>query len=253
MNTLKNKLVLPVIASTLLLFNSVSANAHNNECHLSLKNDLSVTPDHIRIIEDDETMVDIYKDRILFIKGEQIQLTDKQQSMINEYSTSIRKAIPEVTEIAIEAVGLAFEGLNAGLGKFVDMEVHEDKFKIIQEKIREKYNSNEGRYSITEGEFNMDIDDGEVDELVNEIVDDMVPTIIGGLISNMGQAIASGDDIDFDNFGENIEREIEAKADLIEVKADAFCNSMKRVDKLEQALVATNPKFVYLDLLEIEH
>jgi len=257
MNTSKNKAALSMLLSSLFVFNSAAVIAHEeeNQCHLSLNNDLSVTPEHIRIIEDDETLVDIYKDNILFIKGEQMNLNDQQKTMLLEYSTSIRNAVPEVTKIAVDAVGLAFEGINIALGDLVDMDDHKDKFKELQEKIHDKYQGNEGNYSITKGEFNVEIDDEEIDVLVEELVEDMVPNLIGGLISGIGQAIASGEDIDIelDDMGDKIEREIEAKAELIEVRADAFCNKMKSLDKLEQKLIASNSDFADLDLLEIDH
>jgi hypothetical protein len=257
MNTSKNKTALSLLVSALLLMNASNAFAHDdheNQCNLSLNNDLSVTPEHIRILEDDETLVDIYKDNILFIKGEQMQLNDKQQKMIVEYSASIRNALPEVTQIAVDAVGLAFEGLNVALGELVDMDDHEDKFKLLQQKINDKYQGSEGSYSITKGDFNIEIDDEEIDVLVEDLVEGMVPSLIGGLISGIGQAIASGEDIDIelDDIGEKVEREIEAKAELIEVRADAFCKKMKIVDKLEQKLVDSNSDFEDLDLLEIE-
>jgi hypothetical protein len=257
MNTSKNKAALFMFLSSLFVFSSATVLAHDeeNQCNLSLNNDLSVTPDHIRIIEDDETLVDIYQDKMLFIKGEKMHLTNKQKKMIFEYSTFIRRALPEVTEIAVEAVGIAFEGLNAALGELVNMDEHEDKFKLLQQKINGKYQGSEGSYSITKGDFNIEIDDEEIDVLVEDLVEDMVPSLIGGLISGIGQAIASGEDIDIelDDMGDKVEREIEAKSELIEVRADAFCNKMKRLDKLEQKLIDSNSDFEDLDLLEIEH
>ena len=257
MNISKNKAALSMVFSSLFVFNSATVIAHeeDNHCDVSLNNDLSVTPEHIRILEDDETLVDIYQDKMLFIKGEQIQLNDKQQKIIIEYSTSIRSALPEVTQIAVDAVGLAFEGVNIALGDLVDMDDHEDKFKLLQQKINDKYQDSEGSYSITKGDVNIQIDDEEVDVLVEDLVEDMLPSLIGGLISGIGQAIASGEDIDIelDNIGEKVEREIEAKAELIEVRADAFCNKMKDFDKLEQKLIDSSSDFEDLDLLEIEH
>ena len=257
MNTSKNKTALSLLVSALLLMNASNAFAHDdheNQCNLSLNNDLSVTPEHIRILEDDETLVDIYKDNILFIKGEQMQLNDKQQKMLLEYSTSIRSALPEVTEIAIEAVGLAFEGLNAAFGETIDMQENEEKFQQLQQKIKNKYKDTNGSYFIRDGDFNVDIDDEGIDDLVEEILEDMVPNIVGGVLSSIGKAIASGDDVDteFDDIGNKVEQEIEAKSDAIEMKATAFCNKMKDLDKLEQKLIDSNSDFKDLDLLEIE-
>lgn len=261
MNTSKNKtaLLLPLLVSTLLFTNASNVFAHDddvnqgeeNQCNLSINSDLSVSKEHVRIIKNDETVIDIYQDKAVFVKGEQIELTSTQQAMVMDYSVSIRNSVPEVTEIAMEAVGLAFEGVNIALGEFVDLDENEEKFKQLQQKINKKYQSDDGSFTVTEGDFGMNIDDEEIDALVEEMVEDMVPDLVGGLLSTIGKAMVTGGDIDseFDGLEQRIESEIEAKADLIEVKADAFCQKMKRLNTLEQELISIDSHF---DLLEIE-
>jgi hypothetical protein len=174
--------------------------------------------------------------------------------MLTEYSSFIRSALPEVTKIAVDAVGLAFEGLNTALSGIVDINDNKQQFEQLQQKINDKYQGDKGHYSITKGEFNLEIDDKNIDVLIEDIVEDMIPNLVGALLTKVGQAIAAGEDIDIeiDGLSDRIEQEIEAKVTLIEVRTDAFCQKMKKLDKLEQNLIDSDPKFGPFDLLKIQ-
>ena len=102
------------------LISSAGVMAHGvdfeRQCDLELNNELNITPKHILIKEADETIVDIYNDEVIFINGDQVTLDNEQQKMVTEYSLALRAAVPQVAEIAVDAVEVAFEGINAGLG-----------------------------------------------------------------------------------------------------------------------------------------
>ena len=196
-------------------------------------------------------MIDIFKDTRLFVRGDQITLSPEQQELVTEYSKSIRRAVPQAGELAVQAVSLAYEGIQAALGDHVDLSNSREKFDRLEQRISEKFNNDSGHYSFRQGEFSFDNNNEEIDVMVEEIVEDMVPQLIGGLLSNIGQAMANGDD-DFsslENLGENIEQEIEGRAEEIEKSADEFCYSLKKVDDLETELVASNDNFSYFDVL----
>ncbi len=237
---------------------SSSAFAHveisSDQCDIDLNYDLSISPQHIRIIENDETMIDIYKDEIVFIKGEQIELNNEQQKLVTQYATDIRKSVPEVAQIATEAVSIAYQGINAALGQHIDMAETKEKFAQLEQKIGEKFNTTDGHYTFSQGEFTSNVESQEVEVMVEEIVEDMVPQLIGSLMANIGTAMAKGEANfdDFDNIGENIEKEVEARADELEKKAEAFCARLKHVDEIEADLIASNTQFVYFDLLNVK-
>ncbi len=254
-----NKMTLSTILAATLVTSSVNVFAHDNSnvgsnCDMELNDTLTVTPQHLLIKQGDETVIDIYNDSMVFVRGERISLTDDQQAMIEEYSTSIRASVPEVMEIAVEAVEVAFDGINAAFGEFADLSTTKDKFEEIKQSVRDKYESNNGHYTFSEGEFSVNIDDPEVDQAVEEIMEDMMPQVVGSLLSNLGAAISNGDSdfSNFDNMEERIESEIDARADAIELKADAFCQKLKRVDQIESQLVASNIKLMELDLINIK-
>ena len=251
-NSTLNKSIL-VLAG--LLSTSAMADVHleNEHCDVDLNYDLTISPQHVLIIDQDETLIDIYNDKTLFIKGEQISLNSNQQELITNYSTSLRQTIPQAGEIAIEAVNLAFEGIEAALGGHVDLSNSRAKFDEIEEKVSEKFNDQNGHYSFKQGEFTFDTDDEQLDNMIEESIEDIMPELIGGLISNIGQAISNGEGLEsLDNLGENIEREVEAKAEQIEAKAGEFCQSLVAINNIEQDLFESNNQFIYFDLLNVD-
>ncbi|MDC2887896.1 DUF2884 family protein [Psychrosphaera algicola] len=225
----------------------------DNHCDLELNNALTITPKHILIKNEDETLIDIYDDKMVFVRGDLIELDSKQQKLVTEYAASLRAAIPDIGEIAIEAVDIAFQGIQAAFGQMPENSKLSSKFDEIKTKIKDKYESEDSHYSFSNGEFNHQIDGSGIDESVEELMEDMIPSLIGGLISNIGNSIANGESSfsDLDNLDDRIEQEIESRADEIEIKANKFCEKLKLVDKMEDELTASNSKFANFDLIKI--
>jgi hypothetical protein len=249
------KIKLALIASAIFAANAFAVDVDfEDQCNVELNYDLTITPKHILIKDNDETIADIYNNNVLFIRGEQVDLNDMQTKWLTDYSTSLRTSVPEVAEIAVEAVEVAFEGINSALGRFSDMSSTRVKFDELKDRINQKFNEQEGYYSFKNGNFTSDIDDETIDDMVEEIVEDMVPSIIGNLLANIGTAIASGETSfeELDNLDEEIEAAIEERVEVIEVKAQRFCDKLKRVDDIEASLVASNNKLIYLDLISIQ-
>jgi len=239
------------------LVSSVGVFAHgiefDRQCDLELNNELNITPKHILIKESDETIVDIYNDETIFINGDQITLDNEQQKLVTEYSLALRAAVPQVAEIAVDAVEVAFEGINAGLGNMINLDNTRDKFEEIKTRINDKYNQNEGHYSFSEGNFSTNIEDEQIGDAVKDVIKDVAPQLIGKVLANIGNSMAEGnmDFSDLDGLDTRIESEIDARTEDLEQKADEFCKNLKRVDKIEDNLIATNHKFTNLDLIKI--
>ena len=251
----KNGLLKSSLLATALA--SSSAFAHidvsTDQCDVELNYDLSISPKHIRIIDNDQTIIDIYNDEVLFIKGDQVSLTSDQQQLVGRYAENIRQSIPEAAEIATEAVGVAYEGIRAAIGSKVDLSETEEKFELVKARINEKFNSETGHYRFSQGNLSTNSDNKEIEAMVEDVVEEVIPKLIGSLMMNIGSAMAGGETSfkDLENLGDKIEKEVEARAEVLEYKANAFCSRLKEVDKIEQELVAQNDNFGHFNLLKI--
>lgn len=251
----KNNRIKASLLATALVSSSAFAHIEvsTDQCDIKLNYDLSISPQHIRIIDNDQTMIDIYKDEVLFVKGEQITLTASQQELVSDYAANIRQSVPEVAHIATEAIGVAYEGISAAIGSKVDLSETRAKFSSIEEKISAKFNNESGHYRFNQGNFGTNSDNKEIEMMVEGVVEEMLPKLIGSLMMNIGSAMAGGETSfkDLENLGEKIEHEVEARAEVLEQKAKAFCGRLKQVDEMEKDLVAQNSDFRYFNLLKV--
>lgn len=250
-----NSLLKAGLFTTLLASSSAFAhvNISSEQCDIELNYDLSISPKHIRIIDKEQTMVDIYEDKMVFIKGEQVDLTANQQALVSDYANHIRQSMPEVALIATEAVNIAYQGISAAMGNMVDLSETKEKFDQLEQGINDKFNSRNGYYRFSQGTFKTNAENTEVKVMVEEVVKDMLPKLIGSLMVNIGSAMAGGETSfkDLENLGDRVEKEVEKRAEVLKQRAEAFCGRLKEVDKMEQALVAQNANFTYFNLLKV--
>lgn len=248
----KKALLLPALFMTSLSWAEI--NIDTEQCNMKLNNTLTVTPEHILIKDSDETLVDIYNNKMVFVRGELITLDPMQQALVIEYSEAIRQSIPKLGDIAVDAVDIAYSAISAAIGYEHESPNIKNKFEQLKRQIANKYQNNEGHFTFSNGELNHSMDGDGIDEVVEELMADMMPSIIGSLLSRIGDSMANGDlEIsDLENLGERVEYEVESRAEVIEQKAEAFCQDMIAVNQLEDKLVGTNLKLIHLDLIAIE-
>ncbi|MDA8621500.1 YggN family protein [Psychrosphaera sp.] len=255
----KTSVLVNAIAVPTLLFAS-NAFAHNDgivtqQCDVTFKNKVSITPEHILVIEGNQTVYDIYNNETIFYKGEQVKLSPSDAALISRFSNETRSLIPTITEIAIEAVGIAFDGINAGLGQFGDSKKLDSKLANVKARLEEKFANQDGHYTFEEGSFNMDFADEELDNAIGEVVEQALPSLIGGVFQMLGSAIANGetDFTELENLEANIEQEIEARAELLEEKADVVCDKVEELAFLEKQIQAAHPNLRDFDLIDVNH
>eukprot|EP00998_Keelungia_sp_KM082_P013169 NODE_9630_length_511_cov_0.960938_g9607_i0.p1 GENE.NODE_9630_length_511_cov_0.960938_g9607_i0~~NODE_9630_length_511_cov_0.960938_g9607_i0.p1 ORF type:complete len:138 (-),score=9.78 NODE_9630_length_511_cov_0.960938_g9607_i0:46-459(-) len=135
----------------------------------------------------------------------------------------------------------------------VDLSETKEKFAQLEQGINDKFNNGNGYYRFSQGTFNTNAENSEVKVMVEEVVKDMVPKLIGSLMVNIGSAMAGGETSfkDLENLGDRVEKEVEQRAEVLKQRAEAFCGRLKEVDKMEQALVAQNANFTYFNLLKV--
>lgn len=244
--TLFNKsIVAATLAATLT---SGAVLAHDSSCNVELDTGFSIDKSTIAFLDKhDETIYKIVGDEELIVQGEVVDLNDSQQQLVNEYSTSIRAMVPEIQSIAIEGVDLAVTGVNLafnellGEGNDIATELTRE-LTLVREDVSTKFSEEHGftigENGINDGEFFGE----EFEERIESVVEKAVMNSMGTLLVAVGQEMLfSGGDTDafearMENFGENIEHQMEARAEKIEEKADALCESALAIDMLEEKM-----------------
>ena len=240
-----------VIATSLLLA-STSVLAHDNSfssdsCNVELEGGISISKDSIVITEHEKPLYKIVNNKELYIDDENIPLSESEQALVTQYSNSIRAVVPEVKVMALNAMDLAVDGVNLafnellGEGNTTGQQLTAELSKLRTE-IETKFNDNQ-TLSFDENGFNGEEFFGEeFEQRIESLVETTVQNSMGSLLIAVGQELLfAGGSVDaletrMEKFGEQIESEMETRAEAIEIRADELCNSIVKIDQLEEAL-----------------
>jgi len=240
-----------LIATALLLATSSSfasnASFTNDSCDADISGGIKITPTAIEFSKNKKQLYKIVDNEVLYVNDEQIDLTNSQQSLITEYSTSIRAAVPEVKDIALDAIDLASDGVNLafnellGEGNDISTEITAQLSEIRKE-VNEGFTSDKEIYFDEEGFSGEDFFDEDFEKRIESAVETTVQNSIGSLMIAVGQQMLfSGGDMDtfetkMENFGDKIEKEMESRGEEIEKRGEALCQSVVAIDDLEDEL-----------------
>jgi len=240
-----------LIATALILASSSSfasnASFTNDSCDADISGGIKITPTAIEFSKNKKQLYKIVENEMLFVNGEEIDLSRSQQSLITDYSTSIRAAIPEVKDIALDAIDLASDGVNLafnellGEGNDVTAEITAQLAEIRKE-VDKGFTDDKEIYFDEDGFSGEDFFDEDFEKRIENAVETTVQNSIGSLMIAVGQQMLfSGGDMDafetrMENFGEKMEHEMEARGEAIEKRGEALCQSVIAIDALEDQL-----------------
>lgn len=252
---------LTIALATIAALNvSFSAEAHNDRfqndhCEVNLNKDITITPEHILIRENDTTLYDIYKDKTVFYKGVELDLTQEQKALVNQYSTSARKLIPEVNAIVIDGLDIASEALTMTFNELGVQTDIESKFTDLKHTLISRYNLEDGTYHFQANGMDVNYVNDEVDRAVEEVMEEIVPSLVGNVLQLIGKAMTEGEGAfeHLEDLDVRVEERIEAQSARLEEKVESFCFSVEHVDELENELSRTSSKLKELDLIKYRH
>ena len=77
------------------------------ECNMAFAHGIVISPDQIRIMQNNRTHVQINADHQLFVRGEWVTLEESDTVLLAQYSQGLRRFVPEIVSIAVDGVELA--------------------------------------------------------------------------------------------------------------------------------------------------
>lgn len=226
----------------------------NVQCDVEFNKQVNVSPKHVIVIKNDQTEFDIYQDKIIFYKGNQIDLSETEQQLITKFSKQTRAIGPRVTEIALEAIDLTIDALKTGFSDFDNDDELDATLSDLRIELMQKLNTDKYNYTYSTGEFDFDIVDSEFDQTIEDAVEKIVPVIMGSVFQAIGKAMVDGEsDLDkLENIGEEIELAVEQRSQDIEIKAEQLCLDLKELDLIERKLAQSNPQLAELDIIKLK-
>lgn len=259
-----------LLMTTLAMSISGSALAHsntsnNNECHLDLQNGVTISPNFVKVFDDNSTLFSIQENGDMTVNGKAVALTAEQQQLSADYAQGLRQAVPDAVDVALEAMEMATAGVNTAFtALFGDNSEIEHKVSGIIDKARDKINENMNRdgdlYTISPNSFS-NLENAFDNELEEEI-EQVAMNSMGSIFSLLGDAMSSGSGNfeqrmeafgeKMEKMGEDLETTLEAQGDKLEAKAEALCHQLKDIDKLESQLQQQVPQFSKYELLDMD-
>ena len=252
---MKNRLMMSFTALTVLLSTNVAFahedQFHNNACDIQLIQDVTITPDHILIRSNDKTLYDLYKNDMVFYKGEKIQLTPEQKDLVSQYVEDSRNLVPAVNRVVVDSIQVASDALSKTFDEFgIDNDI-ESKFNELQYTLQEQYRMADGTYHFTNDNLHADYANEKIDEAIEDVMADLVPSLIGNVLQLVGKAMTEGEDgfAHLEGMDERIEQEIEAQAERLEEQVEILCQDVKRLNELEDRIQKSSSEFNQFDVI----
>jgi len=268
---MKNKAIFTKLPKTLIavtvlsVFLSKSLYAIDS-CDVELEAGVTINESSIEFFDPDKEKQTLYKidDNNLIVDGDYVALDDEQQALVEEYSSNIRAMVPQVRNIALEGVDLALEGVNLafnellGEGNNVGADLTQE-LSSLKDEVSTRFTVEHG---FTIGENGLDNDDllgDEFEQRIESAVENAVMGSMGSLLVALGQEMMfSGGDTDafetrMESFGENIEHEMESRAEKIELKAERLCLQVLEIDKIEDQLQASIESLENINVITVKH
>ena len=184
----------------------------------------------------------------LFIDGKEMKLTVADHQRLSQIERQMTDSLPVLHDIAVEAVDIAFSALTEvarGLASDPNAAVAElRKAQVrvrgeMQDKPLAAFNGN------------------AIGKIIEPVVAEFVPQIIGGAVSSALGAAFGGEQKanDFEKrmarMEQEIDRNVDKRAEALEPKVDDLCGRLKSIDAIDDSLEFRLPDGEPLDLLRV--
>jgi hypothetical protein len=174
------------------------------------------------------------QDSRLVIDGKELLLSTQDKQRVGEFENEMRLLIPQLKQVTSEAVDIAFAAL-IEVSRGLNAEQNNDtvkKLKNAQIAVHRSFANNPAQL------INGDIDD----KIIEPIVTDFVPELVSAAVKQALSLAFSGDQKTVDAFearmkkmGDDIDATVKVKAKNLEPLAEAMCQRMRKMDKIEDS------------------
>lgn len=252
------------LATSIALIAGMSTATAATECNIDFNGNLKLEHNVMTITTAEKDKIVIYPSYQVYINGEEVYLDSEQTQWVTDYYQGINQAAPEVAGIAAEGIALATDAIELALGELLggDAYVIED----MSEQLAELNHSIQSGFYAEDGSIRLNTDNFDDGDFIDaawekefeQTIEKVMVSSMGHLMIALGtELLMSGGDTDafeqrMENFAQNIEADVEAKAVHLEARAEALCLRMHEVDAAETQLQLSMPEFRGLDIIKMD-
>jgi len=247
----------------LLLLGLLPFSLQSEECNMAFTHGILIAPEHIRILQNNRTHVQINADKQLFIRGEWITLTEQDTELLYQYSQGLRKFVPEIVSIAVDGVELGLSSIEAmftGIGSKAQQTewrelVRETTFQWMSRFVRTNEHFYLAPQSLNELDYFLH---GELKPQLDNLARHTVGAVWGALrdaLRHSDTNFERSDNQEWQTVGELVDKinlGLDAKAVELEEKSALFCQRMQELDQIEQQLQQRLPALTAYDVVALK-
>lgn len=189
------------------------------------------------------------QDGRMVIDGKELKLAADDRARITQFESETRLLIPQVKLVTKEAIDIAFTAL-IEVSRALNGEQNNPTVKKLQNAQIALHNSFSKNPSLV-------INDNMDKEIIEPIVTDFVPDVVGAAIKQLLSLAFSGDDAKakafearMDKMGKEIQTKVDARAKKLEPLAQAMCSRIRNMDKIEDGISVRLSNKQKINLLE---
>lgn len=185
------------------------------------------------------------------VDGQVLPLDAADSSRVDSLERAIRAIVPEAKALAVDAVGIAFEAVGHVSTAFASdpREARESARRIAR-------TANELKRSINERDTWGPDSEHEIGRLIEGSVGSLIGEMVGNITAQAIKVALSGDDAAVaelearaESIEKNVEKAVEKRADELEKRADALCERVRDIDRIESQISARLPDGSPIDLV----
>ena len=234
---------MPLLVVLLLLF-CVPAAAN---CNMAFRYGVLISPEHIRVMQNNRTHVQINHDQQLFVRGELQTLSAEEQRLLQQYAEGLRKFVPEIVSLAVDGVEVGLSSIEAMLAG-VGSQSQQDEWRAL---IRETTFQFLSRFVRSGDHFYLAPQSlNELDNFLNRELKPQLTSLarrtVGATWGDIREALRQSDNNferaetqDWQSVNQLMEKitlGMDEKMVELEAKSALFCQRMRELDHIESKL-----------------
>lgn len=224
-------------------------------CSFTTDYDVRVTDAGIAFSRDDGAPAQVFMhDGRLRVDGRDAAVSPADAARLRQYEASVRALLPEVAGIARDGLDMGFAALTTVATTFA--ESGDERSRLLA-----RLNRNHARAL---ARIDAGLGSGvwlqhDLEDSIQDGVEDAVGELVGTVTAGAVKAALSGDQARIaalearaDSLDRSIDKEVDARADMLEARADALCPKLSALDRLQRQLDYRLPDGSALRLIDQE-
>ncbi|MFO1494023.1 MAG: DUF2884 family protein [Lysobacterales bacterium] len=246
-------LTLALAAALMAPLSQAMAEVHlNARCEIDSAYDLTVETDALRFQRNGGPAIEFADGRVR-IDGVEQTISAGDRDRVVQFEQEVRRLLPEVRQIAGEAVEIAFTALQGVITSF-SSEANRGEFERELSALRAEIDR-----AIASAHSTRIIEDQLFEQRVEEFATRLAPRLAGEFAAAAVSAALSGDEArasEIEQRAEQLSREVEASveapAKALEARVNALCPRVQALDQIDDALELRLPDGKPLQLFEVD-